>query len=113
MDAAAILHAVTGVTKQWCKQRKAEERASSRTFRRREALLRSKRITMREAAFLGMEEAYRKASSEGAYPAHARQIMYAARGRIQAATGRTLDDQYFTQGLLPDYLAEHPETTST
>jgi hypothetical protein len=38
--------------------------------------------------------------------------MYAARGPIQERTGRLLDDQYFCQTLLPDYLAEHPEQAS-
>jgi hypothetical protein len=35
--------------------------------------------------------------------------MYAARGYIQEKTGQTLDDQYFTQTLLPDYINEHSE----
>jgi len=33
--------------------------------------------------------------------------MYAARPQIQARTGRQLDDQYFTQTLLPDYIDGH------
>jgi hypothetical protein len=38
--------------------------------------------------------------------------MYSARGHILKATGRTrLDDQYFTQVLLPDYLEHHPDLT--
>ena len=56
-----------------------------------------------------MEAAYLKASSGGTLPAHARQIMYAARGEIQRRTGRRLDDQYFTQTLLADYLNENPD----
>ncbi len=41
--------------------------------------------------------------------AHARQIMYAARGYIQRTADRPLGkkfDQYFTQTLLPDYIEE-------
>jgi hypothetical protein len=38
--------------------------------------------------------------------------MYAARGPIQEVTGQRLDDQYFTQSLLPDYLREHADTTA-
>jgi hypothetical protein len=38
--------------------------------------------------------------------------MYAARGEIQRLTGRTLDDQYFTQQLLPDFMNEHPSATA-
>src|SRR5262249_51904497 len=31
---------------------------------------------------------------------------------IQEATGEILDDKYFTQTLLPDYLNDHPEQTA-
>jgi hypothetical protein len=72
--------AVTGVTGKWCRQRKAEERQASRALRRHEALVRSERVTIKEAASAVMGQAYRKASSDGRYPALARQIMYAARG---------------------------------
>src|SRR4030095_3448270 len=44
--------------------------------------------------------------------AEARQVMYAARGDIQELTGKTLDDQYFTQTLLPDYLIEFQNKTA-
>src|SRR5438874_1404860 len=108
MDAFAIINAVQGVTKRWAKQRKAEEREQSRRFRRAEALVRSQRVTIREAAFDRMETAYFAASTDNQYPAHARQIMYAARGPVQEKTGRALDDQYFCQTLVPDYLAENP-----
>jgi hypothetical protein len=70
-------------------------------------------ITIKEAAFTEMERAYLKASAGGRLPAKARQIMYAARGKIQELTGKPLNDQYFTQTLLPDYMAEHPSKTST
>jgi hypothetical protein len=54
-----------------------------------------------------MAGAYARASANGTLPANARQIMYAARPKIQAVTGKALDDQYFTQTLLPDYVNEH------
>jgi hypothetical protein len=37
--------------------------------------------------------------------AEARQIMYAARKHIQDESGEKLESTYFTQTLLPDYLA--------
>ena len=46
-------------------------------------------MTIREAAWQVMPQAYLKASSGGTLPAHARQIMYAARGEIQRLTGRS------------------------
>ena len=47
------------------------------------------------------------------FPANARQIMYAARPFILETCGlERLDDAYFTQVLLPDYLAQHPGETA-
>ena len=112
MDSTAIFDAVRSVTGAWARQRKAEEREASRLSRRRDALVRSRRMTVREAAWRVMPQAYLKASSNGTLPAHARQIMYAARGEIQRLAGRTLDDQYFTQQLLPDFMNEHPSATA-
>ena len=54
-----------------------------------------------------MPRAYLAASSNDTLPATARQVMYAARPEIQERTGKQLDDQYFTQTLLPDYMEEH------
>ena len=70
-------------------------------------------MKIKEAAWQVMPEAYLDASTNGTLPANARQIMYAARPDILELTGRTtLDDHYFTQTLLPDYIEEHPETTA-
>ena len=57
-----------------------------------------------------MEKAYLKASDGGKLPAKARQIMYAARPKILAMTGKDeFNDHYFTQNLLVDYVNEHLE----
>jgi hypothetical protein len=57
-----------------------------------------------------MATAYREVSSNGTLPAQARQIYYAARRPILKETGEhSLNSNYFTQRLLPDYIAEHPE----
>ena len=66
--------------------------------------------TIKDAAWEIMEEAYLKASAQGTLPAHARQIMYAARPYIQEETGKLLDDKYFTQTLLPDYIEQNEPT---
>jgi hypothetical protein len=112
MDSTAIFDAVRSVTGAWARQRKAEEREMARLSRRRDALIRSRRMTVREAAWRIMPQAYLKASGNGALPAHARQIMYAARAEIQRLAGRVLDDQYFTQQLLPDFMNEHSDATT-
>jgi hypothetical protein len=69
--------------------------------------------TIKDAAFAVMEDAYLQASGGGRYPANARQVMYAARPAILEATGcDKLGDKYFTQTLLPDFLAANPEITA-
>lgn len=109
MKSDAIIGAVVGVTKKWAKQRRREERDASATANRSYILLRRRHVSIREASWQVMESAYLKASANGTLPAHARQIMYAARGRIQQMADRPLGqkfDQYFTQQLLPDYIEE-------
>jgi hypothetical protein len=57
-----------------------------------------------------MAYAYQKASGDGRYPANARQIMYAARPEILRLAGiEKFSDSYFTQNILPDYVAQNPE----
>ena len=109
MERDAIIDALTGVTKKWAKQRKKEERDSSATLDRKYVMMRAYHVSIRAAAWRIMEEAYLKASADGRLPAHARQIMYAARGPIQRTTDRPIGqgfDQYFTQTLLPEYMDE-------
>ena len=106
---AEMVKGLESVTKKWTKQRKAEEREASRRSRRYDVLVPTYRETLKDVAWEVMEEAYLKASSGNSLPALARQIMYAARGEIQERTGKPLNDQYFTQTLLPDYLKEHPD----
>jgi hypothetical protein len=67
-------------------------------------------MSIKEAAWAVMEEAYSQASDDGSLPANARQVMYTARPKILALTGADkLGDAYFTQTLLPDYIAKNPE----
>jgi hypothetical protein len=103
-----IAEALTTVTKAWTKQRKAEERHASAERNRLDKLTRRQKVTIKQAAHEIMETAYLKASGgKGALPANARQVMYSARPHILKRTGReNLDDAYFTQTILPNYLAE-------
>jgi hypothetical protein len=106
--ADAIKDAVCGVTRDWAKQRKAEERDRNAQLNRRARLVRSYRTTVREAAFEAMDEAYLEASDQGRLPVKPRQIMYRARPYILEQTGEdSLDGQYFSQTLLIDYMEEH------
>ncbi|GAG03773.1 unnamed protein product, partial [marine sediment metagenome] len=119
MKGEMLLKAVESVTDSWRKQRKKEERGRPEVKARRRKIMYcaayeySERVTIKEAAYACMEEAYMKASAGGTLPAHARQIMYAARPTIlenaQDRYGEPLElrSEYFTQTLLPDYVAEH------
>jgi hypothetical protein len=104
-----IIAVAEAVTKKWAKQRKAEERHATALSNRRYAMTRRHSITIKEAAWQVMEEAYLKASAGGTLPAHARQIMYAARPLILAMVEDKdqLGDAYFTQTLLPDYVEQN------
>jgi hypothetical protein len=87
------------------------KKAAQRAYRKLEHPEQGTRI--KDAAWAVMAEAYQSASGDGRYPANARQIMYAARPAILRLTGRdALDDAYFTQTLLPDYLEQHADTTA-
>jgi Topoisomerase 6 subunit A/Spo11, Toprim domain len=112
MDSKAIISAVQGVTAKWTKQRKAEERHAAARTRRWDAMTYSRSISIKEAAYEVMPDSYLKASANDTLPAKARQVMYAARGKIQERTGKSLDDRYFTQGLLPDFMQDNPELTA-
>jgi RNA polymerase-interacting CarD/CdnL/TRCF family regulator len=106
--ADAILGLTESVTKVWTKQRKAEERDRSARANRNYRMMRSKRVTIREAAFDVMREAYQKASNNGELPVNPRQIYYAARRQILNLTGRDeLQSGYFLQTLLRDYMTEY------
>ncbi len=103
----AIANAVLSVTKTWCKQRKSEERSASAELNRRDAMLKTDKMSIKDAAWLVMEDAYLKASANGTLPAHARQIMYAARPDVLLLTGQTeMSDTYFIKDLLADYIIE-------
>jgi hypothetical protein len=106
--ADALLGLTKSVTKDWTKQRKAEERNANAKVNRIARMIRSERITIREAAFQVMAEAYDKASAGGTLPVNPRQIYYAARRNILLATGAdTLESGYFLQTLLHEYMGEH------
>ena len=73
----------------------------------------SRGISIKDAAFEAMEQAYLKASAGNTLPANARQIMYAARPHILERTGQNkLNDSYFTQALLPAFLDDNPDLTA-
>jgi hypothetical protein len=104
--AADIIGVIRDGTKKWTTTVKSEERSPASRSYRYARMTRERGVSFKAAAAQVMPEAYRKVSGNGALPANARQVMYAARPHIQKLTGRQLNDTYFTQTLLPDYLIE-------
>jgi hypothetical protein len=108
MKSDALIDAITGVTKKWTAQRRREERDRSAAMNRRHYLVRRHTVSIKEAAWRVMQEAFMQASANNTLPANARQIMYAARPKIAQFADRELGgtfDKYFTQSLLPEYIA--------
>jgi hypothetical protein len=106
----ALIDAITGVTKKWTKQRKREERDRAAVANRGYFLVRRRLVSIKEAAWRVMQAAFMQASANNTLPANARQIMYAARPKIAQLADRELGkdfDKYFTQSLLPEYIARH------
>ena len=113
---AALAEAIKKVTKRWTALKAKIRRQNRRTALEEDKARRTQRpLTVKEAAYQVMEAAYRKASSDGALAANARQVMYAARPEIIRLTGNPTPwkhSSYFTQKLLPDFINEHPELTA-
>jgi hypothetical protein len=104
----AILGLTQSATKVWTKQRKAEERNASARANRHYRMMKTDRVTIKDAAFEVMEKAYQKASSNGTLPVNPRQIYYAARPEILKVTdANELRSGYFTQSILRAYMDEH------
>ena len=115
----ALSKAVKTVTKGFTIQKKKADREDRLYEKQLEEMRKNKKaakITVKDAAFQVMEEAYMKASSNGKLPANARQIMYKARPLIIQLTGKPkpwANDSYFTQTLLPDFREANPELTAS
>jgi len=101
--AKRLKDSVLYVTKDWAKQRKAEERHTSALANRRARLVRaSDYYNFKSAAEEVMEQAYMAASANGTLPASARQVMYQARPFIQDMMGgRPLTISIFAKPYYP------------
>jgi len=113
-----IRDAIEKATGPWAKQRRAEDREQSRRLRRSEAMRvhKPRQLTVKEVAHEIMPEVYDQLSSDGRgglLPVNARQFMYGVRPLILSRTGKMqFDDAYFTQTILPDFIADNPELTA-
>ena len=117
----AIGKALRSVTKAFTAEKKKlrqAERLEERQMRELQKATKPRHISVKDAAYQVMGEAYKAASyveGMGYLPVVARQIMYQARPLIIKLTGRPeswKSTSRFTQGLLPDYMAAYPELTA-
>jgi hypothetical protein len=108
LSAADIIKLTKLVTKEWTRQRKAEERGRSRATRQ---YLFSRRVDFTEVAGDILPGGYAHASGGGQYTVDKRQFYYAVREQFREATGREIDADYFSQKLLVQYMNEHPAET--
>jgi DNA topoisomerase VI subunit B len=107
---------VIGVTAKWRKQQEAEIRSSNAELRRAERLSRQEKrgLSKKDAAYEVIEDAYMEASNGNTLPATARQVYYPSRRMMLPLIkdGEDVDDNDFTQRLLPDFMADNPELTA-
>jgi hypothetical protein len=101
-----ILSITTKATKEWTRQRKAEERGRRSRYSRVYAY--SDRVCFTDLAAKILPEAYAHASG-GRYSVSKRQLYYACRAAFNEQTGRQLEYSYFANTLLVQYLNRHPD----
>lgn len=99
------------VTKEWTRQRKAEERGRRSRLSRKHVY--SDRVNFTEVAEEILPEGYMHASGDGRYTVDNRQLFYAVRDRFLELTGREITADYLTQCVLVRYMNQHPEETAS
>lgn len=112
----ALRTALRLVTKDWKKAKRSADK-DDRVRRRdleKQRKSQARPPSIKDAAYYYMEAAYLKASDGGRLPANARMLMYALRPYVLAETSGECwkESSYFTQTLLPDYMAEHAAATA-
>jgi hypothetical protein len=109
-SAADIIEATRKVTKEWTKQRKAEEKGS-RTRQSREYVY-SDRVCFTDVAGDILPGAYAHASGDGRYTVSKRQLYYACREKFKERTDHELDYGYFANTLLVQFMNRRPQTSA-
>jgi hypothetical protein len=104
INADDILDVTRAVTKEWTKQRKAEERGRPRYTRQ---YVYSDRVNFTDVADAILPKGYAHASGNGRYTVSNRQFYYAVREAFKERTGRVLEFGYFAGNLLVKYLNRH------
>jgi len=111
-----LVDAFRAMTQKWTrakKQASKQDRLNRRQLDDMRSRHKPEKMTIKDACYQVLEEAYRKASSNGRLPANGRQIMYAARPLVLRLCGEFYKNSAtFTQGILPNFQTENPEITA-
>jgi hypothetical protein len=106
----ALKKSLHSITSDWTKAKRQADRQNRVSRADLDRMRRGHyRVTIKDAAYEVMEQAYLKASNNGTLPANARQVMYAARPLVLEKTGGECwkNSAYFTQVLLPEFMEEN------
>lgn len=108
--------AVKYITKDWKAAKRQADKENRLHQQQIEDLRKAKKrlqLSIKDAGFQVMEQAYMHASANNTLPANARQIMYAARPLVLELTGGKCwkNSSYFTQNLLPNFIDRHEALT--
>jgi hypothetical protein len=113
----ALKDGIARVTKPWTGLKRQADRDQRVRERAREHYLKQRQrqyLDIKQAAYQVMPEVYAHASGALGM-ANARQVMYVARPLVLNLTGGKCwkRSDYFTQTLLPNFIAAHPELTAS
>ncbi len=95
------------VTKEWTRQRRAEERGN-RTRGSREDIYNS-RVNFTDVTSEILPRAYAHASGDGQYSVAKRQLFYSCREAFRKAVGRQPEYDYFAGKLLTQFINKNPK----
>jgi hypothetical protein len=111
----ALQTCTRSVTKQWQEAKRnadRQNRVQRQALERLRKAQKQRELSIKDAAYIVMHEAYMKASANNTLPANARQIMYAARPLVlQLRDTYWKNSSQFTQHYLPDYMELYEEET--
>ena len=113
---SALADSIQAVTREFTAQKRKAAAAGRDTISAAQyAKLLKQRDDQRfkEAAYDELPDAYARVSDNGKLPANARQLYYAVRPAVIAACGKSwANSSTFTQGVLNDYMRDHPDVTA-
>jgi hypothetical protein len=110
-----VAKALWTATRDLYKEAEARKKDAAKHARAQEAQAKAEardtppKVTLKEAVYTVMQEAWEHTTGNGTYRVSKRNLFYAVRDRIQAYTPKELDPDYFAHNLLPAYEQHYGE----